>query len=85
MVVDGRGDPACVLRTTQVEVKPFSQVDAAFAWDEGEGDRSLESWLTGHRDYFSRDLARRGLGFSDDMLVVLEGFELAWPAPAQVR
>jgi len=25
------------------------------------------------------------LGFSDDMLVVLEGFELAWPAPAQVR
>jgi len=25
------------------------------------------------------------LGFSDDMLVVLERFELAWPAPAQVR
>ena len=45
VVADGRGDPACVLRTTQVEVKPFSQVDAAFAWDEGEGDRSVESWL----------------------------------------
>jgi hypothetical protein len=22
----------------------FSEVDAAFAYDEGEGDRSLESW-----------------------------------------
>ncbi len=85
VVVDGRGDPACVLRTTQVELKPFSKVDAEFAWDEGEGDRSLESWLAGHRAYFSRDLARHGLGFSDDMLVVLERFELAWPAPAQVR
>ena len=85
VVVDGRGDPACVLRTTQVELKPFSKVDAEFAWDEGEGDRSLESWLAGHRAYFSRDLARHGLRFSDDMLVVLERFELAWPAPAQVR
>lgn len=85
VVVDGRGDPACVLRTTQVELKPFSKVDAEFAWDEGEGDRSLESWLAGHRAYFSRDLARHGLRFSDDMLVVLERFELAWPTATQVH
>jgi uncharacterized protein YhfF len=28
---------------TQVEVKPFDQADARFAWDEGEDDRTLTS------------------------------------------
>ena len=27
-------------RTTEVTIKPLSQVDEAFAWDEGEGDRT---------------------------------------------
>jgi uncharacterized protein YhfF len=45
VVVDGRGLPVAVVRTTQVEVKPLREVDAAFARDEGEGDRSLAWWL----------------------------------------
>jgi uncharacterized protein YhfF len=41
VVLDGAGRPRCVLRTTEVRVMPFRDVDAAFAWDEGDGDRSL--------------------------------------------
>jgi len=29
-------------------------VDAAFAHDEGEGDRTLASWREAHQVYFSR-------------------------------
>ena len=41
VVLDGRGEPICVIRSVKVEVRPFGEVDEAFAWVEGEGDRSL--------------------------------------------
>ncbi|MEX2319169.1 MAG: ASCH domain-containing protein, partial [Bauldia sp.] len=37
VVVDGRNKPRCVWRTTDIDVKPLSAVDDAFAHDEGEG------------------------------------------------
>ena len=46
-----------VVRTTQVDVVEFADVDAAFAWDEGEGDRSLSSWRDAHMRYFGRQAA----------------------------
>ena len=36
IVMDGRA-PLCVIRTTNVEVRPFGLVDEAFAWVEGKG------------------------------------------------
>src|SRR4026209_192347 len=38
VVLDGRGEPLCVIRTTAVGVRAFGLVDEAFAWVEGEGD-----------------------------------------------
>jgi len=37
MMLDGKGCPRFIWRTTEVTIKPLSQVDEAFAWDEGEG------------------------------------------------
>jgi uncharacterized protein YhfF len=79
VVLDGRGEPGCVIRTTEVEVKPFDQVDARFAWDEGEDDRTLETWRKWHGRYFARQCAGWGITFDEGMPVVLERFELAWP------
>jgi len=79
VVVGGRGQPLAVIRTTEVTVKPMSEVDDAFAWDEGEGDRSLAYWMRAHRAFFTRQLAAHGESFQDDMLVVLERFQLSWP------
>ena len=42
-------------------IKPLPQVDEAFAWDEGEGDRTREWWLDAHRRYFARQAMREGL------------------------
>ncbi len=41
LILDGEGVPVCVIRTTAVSLRRFGDVDEAFAWDEGEGDRTL--------------------------------------------
>jgi uncharacterized protein YhfF len=78
VVLDGAGRPRCVVRTSEVRVVPFAAVDAAFAFDEGEDDRTLASWREGHRRYFGRVCARLGRPFAEDLPVVLERFELVW-------
>jgi uncharacterized protein YhfF len=71
IVLDGRGEPRCVIETTEVTFRRYNEVDAAFAHDEGEGDRSLAYWRDAHRRYFAR------LGkFSDDMMLMCERFRL---------
>ena len=44
VVCGGTGAARCVLQTTEVRILAFEDVEAAFAADEGEGDRSLASW-----------------------------------------
>ena len=71
IVLDGSGTPRCVIESTEVTYRRFSEVDAAFAHDEGEGDRSLAYWRQAHRTYFGR------LGkFSEDMMLMCERFRL---------
>jgi len=60
IVLDGQGTPLCVIRTTSVEVRPFGLVDEAFAWVEGEGDRSLASWRDAHVRFFASLVGRPG-------------------------
>ncbi|MBT9255813.1 ASCH domain-containing protein [Phycicoccus sp. MAQZ13P-2] len=76
---DGRGTPAVVLRTTELRIGPLSSVDERFAWDEGEGDRSLAFWLDAHRSAFGRECARLGLELSDELEVCFERFRVVWP------
>jgi uncharacterized protein YhfF len=79
VVLDGQGAPRCVLRTAQVRVGPLASVDDAFAWDEGEGDRTRASWLDGHRRFFQRQGEREGFAFDEEHdLVVFERFELVF-------
>ena len=79
VVTEFDGAPRCVIRTVWLDRRPLREVDAQFAWDEGEGDRTLPDWLDGHRRYFTRECARLGLPFSDDSAVQLERFELLYP------
>ena len=57
-------------------------MDAKFAYDEGEGDRTLESWIDGHRRYFERVSAERGAIWNEDDEVVFERFQVVWPSGA---
>jgi uncharacterized protein YhfF len=77
IVLDGDAAPVCVIRTTKVEVRSFGEVDEAFAWVEGEGDRSLAYWRDVHIRFFEHE----GEPVDDRTPVVLESFELLWPTP----
>ena len=79
IMLDGEGRPRFIWRTTEVTIKPLSQVDEAFAWDEGEGDRTRDWWLDAHRRYFARQASREGFELDDEILTVFERFEVVWP------
>ena len=81
VVVDWAGTPLAVIELTEVRVVPFPEVDAEFARDEGEGDRSLAYWRTAHRSYFGRECARLGKHQTDDLAVVCMRFLVVHAAP----
>lgn len=81
VILDGAGEPLCIIRTTRVDTKAFGAVDEEFAWVEGEGDRSLGYWRAAHVRFFEAE----GTPVGDEDLVVLERFDLVWPAPRPHR
>jgi hypothetical protein len=40
-----------ILKTIELTKRRFDEVDEAFAYDEGEGDRSLQYWREAHTEY----------------------------------
>ena len=78
IILDGQGKPSAVIETTQVIIQPFNQVDASFAYEEGEDDRSLESWRREHWRYFSRTSQSKGWQLGENMPLVCERFRLAY-------
>lgn len=71
VVLDGSGRPLAIVETVELIPRRFNDVDAAFARDEGEGDRTLTGWRLAHRRYFTR------LGqFAEDMLLYCERFRI---------
>ncbi|HNB53063.1 MAG TPA: ASCH domain-containing protein [Anaerolineales bacterium] len=79
IVTEFDGNPLCVIEITDVEIKPFREVDAQFAYDEGEGDRSLVYWRDAHIRFFTRECARYGWEFNEEMLVVCARFRKVFP------
>ncbi|MFG6096347.1 ASCH domain-containing protein [Leptothoe sp. ISB3NOV94-8A] len=76
IVLDGNDNPLCIIATTDVEIRSFNQVNEQFAFAEGEGDRSLESWRQEHWKYFSRVLSKLGKQPTPEMLLVCERFQV---------
>jgi uncharacterized protein YhfF len=77
-VLNGRGEPLCIIEITEVSLKPFDQVDAQFAFEEGEGDRSLEYWRSAHQGFFERAMKKIGKPFATDIPLVCERFKLIY-------
>lgn len=76
IILDGRGQPLCIIETTEVTIRRFDEVDAAFAYAEGEDDRSLAAWRAGHLRFFTRTLAPIGRTPTPDMPLVCERFRV---------
>ena len=78
VILDGKDNALCVIKTTKVTVVPFCEVSAQHAYQEGEGDRSLEFWRQGHERFFTECLKEADLTFTPDMPVVCEEFEVVY-------
>lgn len=76
-ILDGRGEPAAVIRYVRVEQVPFNEATAEFAASEGEGDLSLDYWRRAHKEFFTSV----DPSFSEDETVQCETFELVYSLP----
>lgn len=79
VVTDFAGNPQCVIQTTEIRHLPFDEVDAQFAFDEGEGNQTLAHWRDGHWRYFSREAQELKIEFNEKSLVTCERFKLLFP------
>ncbi|MBV8100101.1 MAG: ASCH domain-containing protein [Verrucomicrobia bacterium] len=75
IVIDGTGNPVAVIETVQIFLAPFNEVTERFAWEEGEGDRSLAYWRQAHRNFFGRQRFRDRT-FDEQMPLVCERFRV---------
>ena len=76
IVLNGAGEPICIIETTEVTQRCFNEVDEDFARSEGEGDLSLRYWREAHTMFFSRILPKFDMEFSEDMPLVCERFQI---------
>jgi uncharacterized protein YhfF len=79
IILDGDENPLCIIETVEMEVKPMSEVDEQFAYDEGEGDRSLAYWREAHWRYFSKICVQKKLTPVENMPLVCERFRVVYP------
>ena len=75
LVLDGRGNPACVIKTVYLETVNFCDL----TWDmvklEGE-DEDFGRWKAGNIRYWTRDAANRGYTFTDQTPITFERFKV---------
>lgn len=82
IVLDGDWRPVCVIRTTELEQRRFRDVDERFAFDYGEGDRTLEWWRRHVYAWFASQCREIGAEPSDEMPLLCERFEVVF-APSR--
>ena len=79
VVLDGRGTPRAIVRLTHVERRYFNEIDDEFAFECGEGDRTLTWWLVAYRQEFAERAESQGFQVGERAVLILEYFDLVWP------
>lgn len=76
VILSSTDEPLAIITTVEVTVTPMNEVSEEFAVSEGEGDKTYEYWWKAHEQFFTEELSKVGLPFSEDMLLVCERFKL---------
>ena len=75
VVTNWEGEAQCIVRTTSVKLRPYFSIDALYAQQEGEGDKSLAHWKKVHWDFYTRELQKFGREPRESMIIVCQEFE----------
>jgi uncharacterized protein YhfF len=78
IILNSKNEPLCIIQIKEVTRRKFSEVDEAFAYAEGEGDRSLQYWREAHWRFFERECKSIGRTRSENMPVLCEVFEVVF-------
>ncbi|MGW7516243.1 ASCH domain-containing protein [Streptomyces sp. NPDC054796] len=81
VVIDSDERPVAVIRLTDVQIVPLTEVGWEHVRDEGEGYRSVAEWRGGHEEFWESDEVRESLGdpgltVNNNTLVVAERFRV---------
>jgi len=79
LIVDGHGEPLCITELMEVAIKPFNAVDEQFAFEYGEGDRTLAFWLRDNWEFLARECVAIGRTPSETMPIVFQRFRVLYP------
>ncbi len=79
VITNWKGEAQCIIRTTDITIKPFNEITESFAVLEGEGNLSLSFWQDAHWHFFARELAQYGREPHWEMPIVCETFECVYP------
>ena len=83
VVLDGAWTPVAVIRTTELSERRFCDVDEAFAYDYGEGDRTLTWWREHVFAWYANQCRELGIEPTEEMPLLCERFEVVY-APGRV-
>lgn len=78
IVLDGSGAPRCAMVTIELRVVPFDALDAPFARDYGEGDRTLAWFRSEAWEYYGAVVAELGHTPARDMPMICERFRVVY-------
>ena len=76
IVIDWNHHPVCIIQTTEVNIIPFKDIDAQFAYAYGEGDRTLAWWKQNVWDFYVQECAHLGRLATEEMPLVCERFRV---------
>ena len=65
-----------LIETIKTNIVQFKNVSPEHAYKEGEDNRSLQSWISLHKPFFTSRLAEKGENFSDNTQIVCEEFKV---------
>lgn len=78
IVLDAAGQPRCIIEMTEIRTIPFGDVDAAFAADYGEGERTLAWWRQDLGNYYANEAASLGWSFNAGTPLVCKRFRVVF-------
>ncbi|MGH2692246.1 MAG: ASCH domain-containing protein [Actinomycetota bacterium] len=78
IVLDGSGDPVCVVRTVELRTVPFEEVEEEFVRDYGEGEGTLEWWRRDVWEHYQKECRSLGRTPTGEMPVICERFEVVY-------
>jgi uncharacterized protein YhfF len=84
IVMAGPNEPVCIIETTDVRVFPYDEVPEEYAWEGGEGDRTMADWRRIYWQYIISECKRIGCEPDPKAPLVMERFRVVFSDPLRL-